>query len=408
MNANGQHGSGVPASPGLPAAPENADIPFSESAPQRGYDSATRKPVIYLPVVLGGEPIGYLWAAVTDHAAGFVRRAEALERAFRAPMVWDARLDEAHERGVPARDAVRRWIGAPEDPEAGAIPAGTTEREAAALAEVDLLANPDLPPPAGPLVQDGEFPDGTPVDRAKGWGPLTLSVPPSYASEARGPVRYLTVVRDGVVLGYLWASLTGDGASYLERQDAGLAGVNAGVPLILKLRESYEAGLPPLDAIRRCEGGPVGVDAEEREAASLGDLRALAAEHTQSLRLTFPPVGPDGAVPGGRPLVPEVERDAVQRYLEEAPVVYEGSGPAADLRDPGHAAGVPTEYRTDGTWVWPGGVPYYLRVHGVPPEADLLAHIRANDHRLPPLGEPDLAAAVRTLEWNGILTPPPE
>ncbi|MFD0540822.1 hypothetical protein ACFQY7_50440 [Actinomadura luteofluorescens] len=38
---------------------------------------------------------------------------------------------------------------------------------------------------------------------------------------------------------------------------------------------------------------------------------------------------------------------------------------------------MPLTFHTDGTWVWSGAVAYYLTEHGVPPEPDLVAHIRA-------------------------------
>jgi hypothetical protein len=59
------------------------------------------------------------------------------------------------------------------------------------------------------------------------------------------------------------------------------------------------------------------------------------------------------------------------------------------------------------TWVWLGGVAYHLEVHGVPPEPDLLAHIRENGFQVPEVQAADRERAKRTLRWRRILVPPP-
>ncbi len=82
----------------------------------------------------------------------------------------------------------------------------------------------------------------------------------------------------------------------------------------------------------------------------------------------------------GSPL-PEDEVPRVLRYLERQPAVLVGSGFGPD-RFTGEVD-VPESYHTDGTWVWHASVPHYLRKHGIPPEPDFLAHIRAQDHRPP-------------------------
>ncbi|MFB4301417.1 hypothetical protein [Actinomadura sp. NTSP31] len=402
----GAPGPGAPGAPGGPGLPPIAGL---DEALNRSYPAFTRKPVVYLPVVLAGETVGYLWAAVTDRAAGFIRRNEALERAWETPMVWQARLDEAHRQGLPAREAIRRWIGAPQDPKGGGIPAGSREERAASLTDLQVLANPGLPPEPGPLVQDGEYPDGTPADRSKGFGPLSFTLPPTYPDAAAGPVRYLPVTRGDVVLGYLWAAVGGNAASYLGRDDAGIAGTNAGGPLIVRLRDAYAAGVPALQAVRDCkgiEGGP-SADAPEEEAASLDDLRRLASRHTQSLRLVFPDLDHSDLTADPAPPVPAQERDAILRYLEQAPVVYDSGNKTADMLVPARPSTVPVAYHTDGTFVWAAGVAFYLRVHDLPPAADLVGHMRGNGFRVPEVGAAALADANRTLEWNAILKPPP-
>ncbi|WP_104482882.1 type VII secretion system-associated protein [Actinokineospora auranticolor] len=99
-----------------------------------------------------------------------------------------------------------------------------------------------------------------------------------------------------------------------------------------------------------------------------------------------------------RPMVSSREATAVLRYLREAPVVLaaRGYGPdaLADKRDQ-----VPMAYHTDGRWVWPAAVAYYLEEHKVPPVLALVDHIRQNRYRLPdvvPAAAQDRALAAVT------------
>ncbi len=404
----------VPSPPpgGFPPSGAPSGVPAYREPPPETYEPFTRKPVVYLPVMLAGRHIGFLWASVTDRAAGFLRRREFFQEGWYALFIWEERLQRAYAEGLPAREAIRRWVGAPEDPRGGGVPAGVREETAGSLQQVEALADPGRPPTPGPLIQDGEYPDGTPADRSKGWGPLTFDLPPSYTPEAQGPVRYLPVMRGSVLLGYLWASPTENAASYMARKDAGVAGVNAGGPWVLRLRELYEQGVPAIEALARCravsaEGaGAVPQDAQEQTAASLHELGRLASRYEQSLPIAFNPA-PDDVAVVQRPPVPEHERDALIAYLEQAPVVWDGGAPLADGYDRGRPARVPNTFHTDGTWVWLGGVPYHLRVHGVAPDPGLVQHVRSQGFRLPEVGPAAHEAAIRTLEWQGLLVGPP-
>lgn len=82
------------------------------------------------------------------------------------------RLDTACKQGLRPTDAVQRWVGAPEDPIGGYIAADASVCDAPNLDTLYERTNPGGPSAPGPLIQDGEFPDGTPVNRAEGWGPL--------------------------------------------------------------------------------------------------------------------------------------------------------------------------------------------------------------------------------------------
>ncbi|QIS08960.1 hypothetical protein [Nocardia arthritidis] len=248
------------------------------------YHKWTRQPVVYLPVTLSGTLIGYLWAAKTGNAAGFERRLDADGGDLTHLFTWERRLSEAAAQGLPPIAAVQRWIGAPESPEAGGIAAGTELVEAADQETMWNELNPDGPPLGpGPLVQDGLLPDSTPVDRAQGWGPLvSASPPPTYATVTSAAVRFLPVVKNGSVLGYLWASVTGDAADYLPRSAAGDAGKLAAGLWRMRLGDAHTAGLSATDAIRHCRtyqedsfAGMVDRRAELRTSPNLASLAEL-------------------------------------------------------------------------------------------------------------------------------------
>lgn len=116
----------------------------------------------------------------------------------------------------------------------------------------------------------------------------------------------------------------------------------------------------------------------------------------------------DGMGSAGRPVVnrPQLEdlHDAVLDYLDDAPVVMPGRGYDVDRLDPEGRSAVPIAFHSDGTWVWPAAVNYYLRTYGVSPELDLVEHIRRNEFTVPEVDEATLAAAGASLNRGG---PPP-
>lgn len=113
----------------------------------------------------------------------------------------------------------------------------------------------------------------------------------------------------------------------------------------------------------------------------------------------------DGLDEAGRPVVErealaEAERERVLAYLESAPAVLASRSFDVDAFDPGRVDVVPLTFRTDGSWVWPGAVAYYLREHAVAPDPELLSHIRGRRFEVPEVGEParQLALAAVTGE----------
>ncbi|MFF0144403.1 uncharacterized protein DUF4237 [Amycolatopsis sulphurea] len=106
-----------------------------------------------------------------------------------------------------------------------------------------------------------------------------------------------------------------------------------------------------------------------------------------------------------RPPVPPDQLRGVLDYLFRAPVVLHRPAPQADLfAPPGAPPDVPQAFHTDGTWIWPAAVPHYLRKYGVPPEPELVEHIRAAGFR-PPLVR-ELVRATAEADVLGRPRPP--
>jgi hypothetical protein len=103
------------------------------------YPYTTESPVRFVPVTLGGELIGYVWAAITDDAIGYVRRAGAGSVAFNAGVEWVDRFRWAKANKVPPLQVLRQFAGQAEDPLTGYVPEGA-EQEAPDLDTLKALA----------------------------------------------------------------------------------------------------------------------------------------------------------------------------------------------------------------------------------------------------------------------------
>jgi hypothetical protein len=112
----------------------------------------------------------------------------------------------------------------------------------------------------------------------------------------------------------------------------------------------------------------------------------------------FAEPGADGRAYVSSSPVPAGEIERVLAYLEQAPLALAARGFDTDAVDASRGAAVPMTFQTDGEWIWPGAVAYYLRTHGIPPEPDLLAHMRARGFALPEVDDHirDVAASLIT------------
>ncbi|MER5393023.1 glycohydrolase toxin TNT-related protein [Saccharopolyspora sp. NPDC002686] len=105
----------------------------------------------------------------------------------------------------------------------------------------------------------------------------------------------------------------------------------------------------------------------------------------------------------GRPVVadrepvPAEETARLRQYLENAPVVLASREDEEDQLDPERPTVVPGTWHTDGTWLWPGAIAFYLAQYGVPPEPELVAHVRRRGFQLTEVDDATRDAAVSEL-----------
>ncbi|WP_157116550.1 hypothetical protein [Nocardia vaccinii] len=255
------------------------------------YDTRTRKPVIYLPVTCEGRLLGNLWASAADNglSAGFDPKMD--EEVFRDNIsrlrgtgFWDDRLRESFQEGLLPREGIRRWIGEPAHPLYGGVAADARESTAGSSAELWSQLNPTvrLDPDSSyePLVQDGEYPDGSRAHPPEPATPIS-----TYPDEAVGELVFLAASLRGSVVGYVWAAAADNAAGWLPLAEAGPDGVVAGGLWRSRLMNAYSEGMAPLAALRRMRllrnpaedtFGRIEQDATEQRIASLQDLRILS------------------------------------------------------------------------------------------------------------------------------------
>ncbi len=156
------------------------------------------------------------------------------------------------------------------------------------------------------------------------------------------------------------------------------------------------SGVPRVEVV--VPGGEVPV--YQRAARSYGRLVWAATEPVGlSLARVF-----DGVDEAGEPVFEEdhlrlldaVERDRVLDYLRAGTVILDTDSTMDDVVDRSRGSVVPVSFRSDGVWIWPDIVCYYLEQHGLAPDEQLLAHIRTADRLPAPL---DAVTVHRVLEY---------
>jgi hypothetical protein len=114
----------------------------------------------------------------------------------------------------------------------------------------------------------------------------------------------------------------------------------------------------------------------------------------------FDSVGPAGRPVINRPDLDAEEQDRLLDYLDSAPFVVSDRGYDIDRLATTPEATVPVAFHSDGRWIWPAAVNFYLREYGVSPEPELVEHVRAVDFSLPEVDE-------KTLQAAGVYLQPP-
>ncbi|MFC7341697.1 TNT domain-containing protein [Saccharopolyspora griseoalba] len=84
-----------------------------------------------------------------------------------------------------------------------------------------------------------------------------------------------------------------------------------------------------------------------------------------------------------RPALPFAEKQQVINYLLGGEILLSANGADADALDPARPPEVPKAFHTDGAFVWPVSMAYYLREHDVAPPRAFLDHIRTRGYQPP-------------------------
>ncbi|KZB82163.1 TNT domain-containing protein [Amycolatopsis regifaucium] len=108
----------------------------------------------------------------------------------------------------------------------------------------------------------------------------------------------------------------------------------------------------------------------------------------------FDTIGPAGRPVINRPDLEIEEQDRLLEYLDHAPLVVTERGYDIDRLAQTPEATVPVAFHSDGQWIWPAAVNFYLREYGVSPEIDLIDHVRQNGFTLPDVDDTTLQAAA--------------
>ncbi|MBR7831286.1 hypothetical protein KDK95_33580, partial [Actinospica sp. MGRD01-02] len=104
--------------------------------------------------------------------------------------------------------------------------------------------------------------------------------------------------------------------------------------------------------------------------------------------------GPTGGIVINRPQVNPAELAALTAYLTKAPVALATTKTGEDEMSPGAGLVVPRAYHTDGEWIWPAAVGYYLHRYQLSPQPELVEHIRARGFQLAAVAEDRRQAAA--------------
>ena len=134
-------------------------------------------------------------------------------------------------------------------------------------------------------------------------------------------------------------------------------------------------------------------------ARSHGELLWAAAPDTGiQLAAIFDDVETGPLFRPGHPVLDDDESAKVVRYLLGGEPLLVTEELMDDVLDSGQAGCVPMSFRTDGTWIWNEASAYYAQRYGLQPHAGLVAHVRSNGYRPPPVDGVTVHRALRVLQ----------
>lgn len=114
---------------------------IAPAPPPPTYRADTAGTVRYVRVIAASTHVGYLWAAVTDHAADYLPRATAGRQGQIAAGMWRARLSDAYATGRSALAALSYCATFPEHRLAGRVARDTRVEEVSGLGVLVGLAH---------------------------------------------------------------------------------------------------------------------------------------------------------------------------------------------------------------------------------------------------------------------------
>jgi hypothetical protein len=107
--------------------------------------------------------------------------------------------------------------------------------------------------------------------------------------------------------------------------------------------------------------------------------------------------GPTSLVDAPREKRSDAELQQLLAYLARGHVLA-ASGAVDDVLDPARQRVVAAQVRTDGVWVWPNEITYYIPRYGLAILPDFVAHARAKHWLIPELSRDQLVELWRVVD----------
>lgn len=87
-------------------------------------------------------------------------------------------------------------------------------------------------------------------------------------------------------------------------------------------------------------------------------------------------------------------------YLKSGICLAACGGVQRDVLEPSSGRYTSPDMMTDGVWLWPGELPYYVAAHGVELPAEFVAHMRASGWAVPAVSDAEERVLCDRLGWK--------